>query len=169
MVEEAKCEYTKRQIAIRKLREEASLITHEIKKEIGSYCPIGRMSEMGIILGLKPKKGEVRSTPAGDIVFAKARTPSKETISEWKKKDEEAGKLLEKEARMVNFFICAPNTTIGNQRVLEIGDWLKNQNLLEPDEQEYLQKLKQFWISHSDADSGTIKPDGTIEPYYRKY
>lgn len=154
-----------------KIRKELNHKAFELSRSIGdevmSYRPIGRQSDVAVAIGLKPKRGVAISTPAGDYVFAKARIPSKETVKKWFTISEEVNKLRDKAIRC-DFFICGPNTTIGNIRVLEHGKELASESLLSKDELDFVRRLEDFWTKYPEADSGVVRPDGTIEPLFDK-
>lgn len=134
------------------LQQQADEIDQVISKEIGSYKPLGRLSELAQAIHIEPKKGINMNTPFGEMVFAKSRYPSTEIIALWEKQHAQAEELRD-EALKYSFSIEPhPHITTGNYKVVEQGEWLQKQGLLTPKEEEAFNKLKQFWEQHPELD-----------------
>ena len=147
----------------KELRHQADIIKQELSKEIHSYQPIGKMSEIGEVLGIKPTRGQLVSTPFGSYVFAKARLPDAETIRRWHERYGEARELETHAGSEYQFMVVGPGLTTGNIRTLEQGRRLKAQGLLSPRELKYVDALEEFWAKYPDADYGVVQPDGSIK------
>lgn len=146
------------------LETEASNLTHQISAEIGSYAPIGKMSELGEVLGVQPpKKGETVSTPFGTYIFAKSRMPDPDTVKRWRQQYDKAHELR-KQAAEYGFMVVGPHLTTGNILALEHGKRLAEQGLLSNRELAYVKQLEDFWRKYPTAKYGVVQPDGTISP-----
>ena len=150
------------------LRAQAAALDRRLREEIVAFKPLGRMSEMAEALGVRPKRGTSVGTPLGALVFAKGRLPTRERIDRWwaaYRQIEELGKrqiALSAGGRLV----IDPQRTIGNIKVLEHMEALDKEGLLDPDEREFMGRLRAFWRAHPTAKGGTVRRDGSIEPWY---
>jgi hypothetical protein len=149
---------------IKTLQEESDRLSSQILSDIRSYKPIGRASELGEILGVKPKKGVAISTPMGTMVFAKQRAPPSSVVESWYKKYQKSEKIQE-EIPTYSFGVIGHGATIGNISVLKKGERLKKMGLLDKDEQKFLSELRKFWQKHPSANTGVVGAGGKIEPF----
>lgn len=146
------------------LRQEADQKAGQIRVEIGEYCPLGKMSDLALVMGIKPKRGVTRATPLGTIIFRTDNVPPLDTVQRWFDMDKEVKEMRKREAEL-GWFVCDVGTTIGNRHYMERGEELDRMGLLEPEEKAFLQQLQKFWGQHPSAKSGVVKEDGSIEPY----
>ena len=78
---------------IMELRAEENQIRADIWKEIRELKPMGRRSEVGMAMGITPKRGVVVETAVGELVFAKARQPSARQLKRWESMHNKARKM----------------------------------------------------------------------------
>jgi len=158
-----KCEYTKRHALQARLSQEANQKSSQIRAEIANYCPLGRMSDVAEVMGIKPKRGVAKTTPLGTVVFRKDNVPTLDTVQHWYNLKKETEEIRKEEAGL-GWFACAVNTTIGNKLYMLRGKELDKKDLLEPDEKAFLDQLEKFWEQYPTARSGVVNPDGSIKP-----
>jgi len=153
-----------RQAEKRRREDEARLIRRTIRREIGEYRPMGRLSEVAEAMGYRPKRGVVTNTPLGPIVFAKARRPAQHVLNRWRKLWAEAD-ALDAEALTFLWFVAEPGRITGNRLPMKRGQELERLGLLDPEEVAYLRQLEAFWAAHPNAECGVVQEDGSIRPW----
>lgn len=143
------------------LRDRARDINGEMLDEIRALRPLGRPSELSAAMGLRPKRGQVVSTPLGYFVFAKDRSPSRSQLDSWAERDAEAGRLFD-EAAGLGYYYLEPGRTVGNQVALRHAQGLRDRGLLDEAEAAQVAELERFWAENPDASWGVVDDDGRV-------
>ena len=133
-----------------------------ILKEVQELKPMGRRSEIGMIMGVMPRKGVPVNTAVGEIVFAKNRQPTREQLKRWEGLQKESEKRSN-EAIRLSFGAVGEGGTIGNKLAQKHGEELLKEGLLTPEEATYVKKARKFWKEHPHADTGVVRGGKILE------
>ena len=134
------------------LKEQQEGIASQIRMEVAQLQPIARVSDTALVFGVRPRNGILFSTPAGTWVFAKARCPTKAQVDRWYAMEATRQALGQAEGELNFGTYQTPNTVIGNYRVVEHGQALREQGLLNREEDAHLTRLEDFWAEHPELD-----------------
>jgi len=149
----------------KELDKKASENIKRISKEVSALKPMGTMSDLGLVMGGRPKCGEMVTIPGlgFTVVFAKARVPSKRQISEWENMATKSQGYRAQAALFSAGIIVEENRTIGNKHAMKMAQGLRSQGFTSKEEDAYIEKLETFWKENPTADSGIVEA-GKIRP-----
>jgi len=128
-----------------------------IRDEVMALQPLGRVSDLSLVMGYGGK-GVVRAVASlGTLAFAKTRLPTEVQLRRWAELHAQA----EAELTTWNFYTGSsangahtPNTVIGNFRVVEHLRRLNAEGLLSTQERRTLAVLENFWAEHPSEETG---------------
>lgn len=138
-----------------------------IRRGVAAYRPIGLLTEFQEAIGVQPKRGVATTTPLGTYIFAKARKPERSQVPDWERRMRIVDSPYKELVRLSRVGIPKPGRIVGNIEALRHLEALHAEGLLDPDEVDYMLRLREFWSNYPDADTGVVQPDGTILPIYK--
>ena len=139
--------------------------TQQIRQELQQLRPIGAMTELGAVLGMRPHRGVLRNVPgySTPLIFAKARQPHASDLERWQQLQDESEACYREAAELAWGIVIDDNRTIGNRRALEHAQRLQARGLTTPEEDSFILRLRAFWAEHPQATTGIVS-NGKIEP-----
>ena len=155
---------TPRAERITTIQKQANEMLTEMARGIGAFKPLGRMSEVAMIVGARPRRG-VAVDIAGQVwVFAKNRCPTASQVATWEAMQAQVQTLYSEQARLANFAIIGLHRTIGNRVYLERSQKLEAEGWLTPEESAFMRSLEAFWEAYPTAKGGVVTEQG-IRPH----